>query len=181
MTKPSEDLLTRFNQGDAAAFAELVELFGPRLKGFFLRKGVQASTAEDLSQHVFIRLYNSASRYQARGRFDSFCFQVAHNIFLDHCRSKKVTLHGDGIPEQSDERTQASEQVESRDRDQILRKILAEQDDETRELLELAVLQRLAYSDVSAILDIPVGTVKSRVHYALRRMRGQFKKYEQDF
>jgi RNA polymerase sigma-70 factor (ECF subfamily) len=180
MTKPSDDLLTRFNEGDAAAFAELVELFGPRLKGFFLRKGVQASTAEDLSQHVFIRLYNSASRYQARGRFDSFCFQVAHNIFLDHCRSKKVTLHGDDIPEQNDERAQASEQAEASDRDQILRNILAEQDDETRQLLELAVLQKLAYSEVSTILDIPVGTVKSRVHYALRRMRSQFRKYEQD-
>lgn len=180
MTRKPEDLLTRFSQGDGAAFVELVETFGPRLKGFFLRKGVQVSTAEDLSQHVFIRLYKTAARYQARGRFEAFCFQVAHNIFIDYCRTKKLSLHGEDVPEQSDDRDQASEQVEDQDRNQVLRKILAEQDEQTQQLIELAVLQQLSYAEVSQILGIPVGTVKSRVYYVLRRMRREFKKYEQD-
>lgn len=180
MTDNPEDILARFQQGDVGAFAELVDDFAPRLKGFFLRKGTQVSTAEDLSQHVFIRLYNSSARYQARGKFEAYCFQIANNIFIDHCRRNKISVNSSDIPEQKDERAQASEKVEIGDRNAKLREIMAQQDDDTRQLIELAVLQQLGYSEVAAILGIPIGTVKSRVYYALRRMRGEFKKYEKD-
>ncbi|MBC8370160.1 MAG: RNA polymerase sigma factor [Planctomycetes bacterium] len=180
MTNNPEDLLIRFQQGDSAAFAELVEHFGPRLKGFFLRKGTQSSTAEDLSQHVFIRIYNSAERYRARGRFEAYCFRIAHNVFIDFIRRKKITVGADDVPENSDPRSQASEQVESSDRNAKLRELLAQQDGATRQLIELAILQQLSYAEVSDILGIPIGTVKSRVYYALRRMRSAFQKYEND-
>ena len=180
MTKPAEDLLIRFQKGDAAAFAELVEQFAPRLKGFFLRKGVQDSTAEDLIQNVFIRICTPAARYQARGKFDAYCFQIAHNIFIDHCRRNKFTIDDDSVPEQEDVRPQQAEAIEKSDSAAKLREILQEQDDSTRQLLELAVLQQLSYAEVSEILDIPVGTVKSRVYYALRRMRSVFQQYEKD-
>ncbi|MDP6962793.1 MAG: RNA polymerase sigma factor [Planctomycetota bacterium] len=180
MTEFSEDLLLRFQAGDSSAFAELVDEFAPRLKGFFLRKGLQNSTAEDLSQNVFVRLYNTSERYQARGKLDAYCFQIAHNIFIDHCRRNKVAVNSDEVPEQADPRQQSAEEVEQLDSASKLREILAQQDDSTRQLIELAVLQQLSYADVSDILEIPVGTVKSRVFYALRRMRESFSRYKND-
>ncbi len=172
MTGGSHDLLGRSRDGDRAALAELVETMGPRLKGFFLRLGAQESTAEDLSQDVFLRVLNSMDRYQESGRLDAYLLRIARNLWIDSRRRHRPITAGDGVLDSPDERLPGPvAAADAHDRAAQLRLALAQCEADTRELLELAVLQRLPYAEVSVILDIPVGTVKSRVYYALRRLR----------
>ena len=173
MANHAADLLERFRSGDREAFQTLVCEMGPRLKGLFLRQGAQAATAEDLTQDVFLRIYNSKTTYQATGRLDAYFFRIARNIWIDSRRKKRPVLLGDDQPDAIDSAPSPVEQVDLADRAAQLRQWVAELDPEAHELVELAVLQQLPYREISEILGIPVGTVKSRVFYTLRRLREQ--------
>lgn len=173
MDPGSNDLLVRFQAGDADAFDQLVHEMAPRLKGYFLRLGAQSSTAEDLTQHVFLRVFQSSDRYKPAGRLDAYLLRIAHNLWIDSRRRKRPVLVGDDLPDAADPALGPLDQANLQDRADILRAALDQLDEPVRELLELAVLQRLPYQEVSEILEIPVGTVKSRVYYSLRKLRDQ--------
>ena len=172
MSQGSSDLLQRFRDGEVEAFSRLVEDLGPRLKGFFLRQGAQGSTAEDLTQHVFLRVFQSIDRYQPSGRLDAYFLRIARNLWIDSRRKKRAYSAGENLPQEADQGPSPSDLADVEGRKDALRNAMASLDDSTRELLDLAVLQDLPYREVSAILDIPVGTVKSRVFYSLGRLRG---------
>lgn len=175
-----DDLLVRFQAGDQAAFDELVAQMAPRLKGFFLRQGAQDATAEDLTQTVFIRVFQARARYQPSGRLDSYLLRIAHNLWIDSRRRKRFLTGGEEFAESADVGPGPEEHAVAGDRAELLHAALARLPDPTRELLEFAVLQRLPYQDVAQLLDIPVGTVKSRVYYALRKLRDQLSILEPD-
>lgn len=175
---PPDDLLVRFQAGDSAAFDQLVAEMGPRLKGYFLRQGVQAATAEDLTQHVFLRVFQARRRYQPSGRLDAYLLRIAHNLWVDSRRRKRFYAAGDDMPDSEDPQSGPLEQAVVSDRGEQLHAALAELDADQRELLELALLQRLPYQEVSEILSIPVGTVKSRVYYSLRKLRDQLSRLD---
>ncbi len=171
MSMGPEDLLTRFAAGESAAFDELVAEMGPRLKGYFLRQGAQAATAEDLVQNVFVRIIQNLPRYQPSGRLDAFCLRIARNLWIDNRRRSGRVFQSEEVQHREDPKPGPVLVAEAEDRAELLRAALRKLDPETRELLELAVLQQLPYKEVSMILEIPVGTVKSRVYYSLRRLR----------
>ncbi|NQU48237.1 MAG: sigma-70 family RNA polymerase sigma factor [Planctomycetes bacterium] len=171
MSPDSDDLLVRFQAGDVAAFDQLVLEMGPRLKGYFLRLGAQSSTAEDLAQHVFLRVFQARARYKPSGRLDAYLLRIAHNLWVDSRRRKRLVLAGDDLPDAVDPGLGPLENANLEDRAAILHHAMAQLEDPVRELLELAVLQRLPYQQVSEVLGIPVGTVKSRVYYSLRKLR----------
>jgi len=173
-----DDLLVRFQAGDSAAFDQLVAEMAPRLKGYFLRQGAQAVTAEDLTQHVFLRVFQARRRYKPSGRLDSYLLRIAHNLWIDSRRRKRFFAVGDDLPDAEDPHMGPIEQAEVTDRAEQLHLALAELDADQRELLELALLQRLPYQEVAEILDIPVGTVKSRVFYSLRKLRDQLSRLD---
>ena len=165
------DLLERFKNGDDAALDLLVEQMAPRLKGFFLRQGATGDIAEDLAQDVFVRVLNGLHRYQAAGRLDAFLLRIARNLWIDFLRRKRPLASTDVVQDAVDESDGPVDLAVCRDRAEYLRRLLASCEPDTRELLELAVLQKLPYAEVAMILEIPVGTVKSRVFYALRYLR----------
>ncbi len=167
------DPLARYKAGDESALLELAESMGPRLLGFFRRMGAQSATAEDLTQDVFVRALRGVSRYQPSGRMDSWFLRIARNLWIDHCRRHRAVTGREDWERQVGDQVDPSEQAAQTDRAAQIRAIVHATDPATRELLELAVLQKLPYAEVSSLLDIPVGTVKSRVHYALRRLRDQ--------
>lgn len=165
-----DDLLLRFRQGDGEAFDDLVALMAPRLFGFFRRLGATAALAEDLTQDVFMRVLHGLDRYAGQGRLEAFLFQVARNRWIDHTRKRRESPLLEEHPEQVVELPPDADLL-TRDRDAWLRAKVGKLDADTKELLELAILQDLPYREVALILDIPLGTVKSRVFYALRKLR----------
>jgi RNA polymerase sigma-70 factor (ECF subfamily) len=174
------DLLARCQQGDPDAFDLLVSEMAPRLKGYFLRQGAEAATADDLAQNVFVRVLQSLDRYRPAGQMSAYFLRIARNLWIDHTRRAWRLRRVEDQPEASDGRPGPVEIAEIGDRAARVRAALGELDRDARELLELAVLQKLPYKDVAAILDVPVGTVKSRVFYALRRLRERLAACEEE-
>jgi len=173
MTGPPVDLLERARDGVAGAFEDLVAAMGPRLFGYFLRQGASHALAEDLSQHVFLRLVQALPRYRPSGRWEAYCLRIARNLWIDHHRRRGRFQVVAEAEDEADPGPGPLDLAAKGDRAAHLRRLLAAQEDSVRELLELTVLQQLPYKEVSLMLGIPIGTVKSRVHYALRKMREQ--------
>lgn len=165
------DLLARCQQGDPDAFDLLVHEMAPRLKGYFLRQGAEAATADDLAQNVFVRVLQSLDRYRPTGQMSAYFLRIARNLWIDHTRRAWRLRRVEDQPESTDPRPGPHQAADAGDRAAQVRAALSELDRDARELLELAVLQRLPYKEVAEILAIPIGTVKSRVFYALRRLR----------
>jgi len=171
MSGRSPDPLVRFRNGDPQAFEDLTASMGPRLLGFFQRCGAGPGLAEDLTQHVFLRVLQGIGRYRATGRWESWLLRIARNLWIDHCRRRRPISSGTALEETPDSSPGPSERASRSERADRIREIFAELDPASRELLELTVFQQLPYRDVADLLGIPVGTVKSRVFYTLRRMR----------
>lgn len=178
MASGSPDWLSRYRSGEDGAFEALVAQLGPRLLGYFLRQGAQPATAEDLAQQVFLRLLQHAHRYTERGNLDAYVLRIARNLWIDHQRRRRLATGTAAAAETADPGPGPAEEADRLDRGEAIRRALGELDAATRELLELAVLQRLPYQEVSGILGIPVGTVKSRVFYSLRRLRERVADFE---
>jgi RNA polymerase sigma-70 factor (ECF subfamily) len=110
-------------------------------------------------------------RYRPAGRLDAYLLRIARNLWIDSRRKKRPISAGENLPDGEAPGETPIESLDRRDRAMILRTVLAQSGSATQELIELAVLQQLPYQDVAEILNIPVGTVKSRVHYALKKLR----------
>jgi len=171
------DPLAALQAGRSDLFAEFVLVETPALLGFFRRLGAGMEEAEDLTQELFVRLYRLASQYKASERFEPLCFRVARNAWIDAERRRSARPRAALGPEmdnlderesdgQSPLRAAAGSETSAR-----LERAVASLPEGQRLVFELGLVQELAYPDVAAALGIPVGTVKSRMFHALRRLR----------
>ncbi len=176
------DPLAALAAGDPGPFEELVRTEVTTFLGFFQRLGADPEEARDLTQEVFLKLFQHARRYRRSERFAAFAFRVARNAWVD--RTRRRALRSGSSPRSgavSDERDplelvadaapDAGEKLATSEVSRRLHAALATLTDGHRCVFELGVLQELGYREVSEILGIPVGTVKSRMFHAVRRLR----------
>jgi len=182
---PDEDteLMLRVAAGDPHAFTPLVERVLPRLIGYFRRLGADASFAEDCAQEVLLRIYRHRERYEAKARFVTYLFRIAKNHWIDVYRHRKilpVTVSVDA-PRSGDDEGRSrdlegpavapGERAEGRELRQALDRAIAALGTEHREVFVLAQVEGLKYQEIGEILDLPLGTVKSRMYAAHRLIR----------
>lgn len=187
----SRDPLAALRDGDPGPFEEFVRTATPRLLGFFRRLGAGQDEAEDMTQETFLKLHQNAPRYRDEERFGPFTYRVARNVWIDRrrraaARPRPVSLDGeagadpqasgslrlvDSLPSEASEAGDPGRAVDRAEDAERLRAAVAELPEHHRLVFELGVVQELSYADVSAALDIPVGTVKSRMFHAVRRLR----------
>ena len=177
------DLLAAYRDGDASAFRALVELFRDRMLQFFFRLCWDRDRAEDLTQELFIKLITGSKRYRPEGRMATFVYRVATNLWIDHYRAQRprprlvsfdqvVHPEGDRAPMQfAEDAPSPQEQMVDGEERAVLRAALERLTEPHRIVFELAVYQERPYSEVSELLGIPVGTVKSRMHNAVRALK----------
>lgn len=164
------ELLQQVASDDESALRRLVERHQGLLMNFFLRSGAQSS-AEDLVQETFIRLYRCRHRAEPRARFTTFLHTLARNAWVDHVRrgGRATRLREAWQAEQPDADHASSSTAGQRlDAAHALQKL----PDEMRAVVTLLFFQGLAQAEVAEVLGIPVGTVKSRLFNALRQLRG---------
>jgi RNA polymerase sigma-70 factor, ECF subfamily len=158
---------------DRAAFAKLFDHFAPRVKSFMLRKGASAELAEDLVQETMIAVWTKASQYSSeRGAASTWVFTIARNLRIDRLRRESsaffVDLEGfdapseDSLGDENMNRTQEASHVT---------RALAQIPPEQRELLILSYVEDVPQVMIAQRLKLPLGTVKSRMRLAYRRMR----------
>lgn len=157
-------------RGDTGAFAALVEKYRNPLLNFFLAKGVNHSDGEDLAQKTFLKLWNSRERYVRSAKFTTFLYTVANNVRLDSVRSavRRRRLE-DELTREAELPREEPQAAPAEGED--VRRAVAQLSPALREVVELAVFLDRPYADVSEALGIPVGTVKSRMFNALRKLK----------
>jgi RNA polymerase sigma-70 factor (ECF subfamily) len=187
MPDDDRELMLRARDGSREAFEAIVRRWQGRLVGFFFRQCGDREFAEDCSQEVLVRLYKARDRYTPDARFATFLFTIARNHWIDVARARQVrpVLHGAGGGEEDEgddrlTRTPSQEapppaQAVLADDVTRLRAALARLPDALRDVVQLGVIEGLPYAEVSAVLSIPVGTVKSRVHAAVHALRAMLK------
>lgn len=185
--RPDEDLIRAFQAGELGAFGLLVERHKAGIVNFFYHLCYDRSTAEDLAQEVFIRLFEHLSDYEPRARFSAFLYRVAKNLWIDWLRRhgaphrRGISIDGAAEPSEEDvsplkDRLPAGEELPQefvlRDELRIfVRKALDQLPEEHRMVVLLSEIHGMRYEEIAESLGIPVGTVKSRMHHAMERLK----------
>jgi RNA polymerase sigma-70 factor (ECF subfamily) len=186
--RPDEELIALFQKGDREAFAQIVRRYQANLANFFFHLCYDRATAEDLSQEVFLRLFTHLKDYEPRSRFISFLYKIAKNLWIDRIRRtagphrKEVSIESPvGGGEDSDspslkERLRAGQEppTDFLLRDELrgmVRKALDRLPEEHRMVVILSEIHGMRYEEISEALGVPIGTVKSRMHHAMARLK----------
>ena len=179
-TAEPEDLLVLYQEGDPQAFRRLVDEFQPKLLQFFFRLCWDRDRAEDLAQEVFLKLMRGSRRYRPEGRLTTFVYRIATNLWIDHYRAQRpqprlysldqAVLAPGGELHQTREHA-PTERVIHDEEKQALRGALESLTEPHRLVFELAVYQELPYAEIGQILDMPVGTGKSRMHNSVKALK----------
>ncbi len=180
-----EKLILRFQEGDINAYNELVKRYKDRLFNFVLRYFNNAEQAEDVVQDTLIKLYTHASYYKNIAKFSTWIFTIAKNNALTELRKNKRkktdslwTDDGQVIDINSKE-----ESLESKVQNEIaidqLNKFLDEIPENFRMAVVLRDFQELSYEEISKILEIPIGTIKSRINRGRIQLAEKMKHFKE--
>lgn len=160
---------------DRAAFAEVFGYYAPRVKSYLVRLGADAALAEEITQDVMVTVWRKAAQFDAaQASVSTWIFRIARNRRIDlYRRSQKPALspHEPMILPAAAAAPEA--RVEAADIEVRVRAAMADLPEEQRLLLKLAYYEGLTHREIAERLELPLGTVKSRIRLAFGRMRGQ--------
>lgn len=169
---PDSALMTAVRNGDDGAFGKLVEKHQRPLMNFFARMGVNITDAEELTQLTFIKLYRHRGTYRPSAKFTTWLYLLARQTRVDEVRSaaRRELARKAAELERDIMGANACEPPQFGLRDD-LQAALGKLDEDHRAVVVLGMVQELPYQEVGQILGIPTGTVKSRMHNALKKLR----------
>src|SRR6476469_10238026 len=176
------DLVATAVSGAERSFEELVRRYQRPISAYVYRMVGNYESALDLTQEIFIKVYNSLDRYRSEFKFSTWIYKIAHNAAIDHLRRHAVreqTLSGsvDGerrevtieskrlTPEQESERKERRMEIES---------VVQLLQPAYRELIVLRHSHDLSYDEIAEVTGLPLGTVKNRLFRAREMMRDIF-------
>jgi RNA polymerase sigma-70 factor (ECF subfamily) len=168
------DLLRRVAEhADLAAFRELYQSYGPRVKAYMMRRGADAATAEDLAQETLLTVWRRASLYQEeKGSAAGWVFAIARNLHIDRLRREVAWQElPEGRTEQASTDPTPDEAVSEKERQARVQAALARLPPEQHVVVTLSYLDGLSHGEIAARLGLPLGTVKSRMRMAYQRVR----------
>lgn len=172
MDRTDEELVQDCLAGDRAAYGELVKRHHNRVKAIAYRALRDDALAEDLSQEVFIRAYRSLHRFQVGRRFGPWLSAIASNRVRDHLKSRarRAEVSWD-LDRTSESDASPLDRAVARQMLSRVEQGLAKMPEETREVMRLRFVLGFDYEDVAIALDLPLGTVKSRISRARTALR----------
>jgi RNA polymerase sigma-70 factor, ECF subfamily len=157
---------------DREAFARLFAHFAPRLKAFLIRSGADALAAEDFAQEAMLIVWRKAALYDPeRAAPSSWIFTIARNLRIDTLRRSKYAVRDIDPSDVPDAPLQPDEALDESNGARRVRAALAALPEEQRKVLLLSYFSDLAHGEISRRLDMPLGTVKSRLRLAVARLR----------
>ncbi len=166
-----EELMLRVKRGDHDAFAHLYHRNKARLVHFCTTLLRNEDDAIDVCQETFRYVHLNSATYEPRARVSTYLFHIARNKCIDILRKKK-RWNLQPLDEAADFGETPPESVmESEELQLEIRKALDEIPDPFREVLLLRVMEGMEYGEISRVVEAPLGTVKSRIHVGLERLR----------
>ncbi|BAS26939.1 RNA polymerase sigma factor [Limnochorda pilosa] len=175
---PSDEaLLEAVARGDEGAFERVYDRYAPAVYGHALRQTGDPSLAEEIVQNTFLSVWRSAVDFRReRGSGRVWLFGIARHRTQDLLRRRRRwEVHLDGVPEpQDDAQLQPAEVVERRLLREAVHRSLDRLSPVYRDILHLSYLRGLSHREIAQMLDLPLGTVKSRIRLGLERLNRVF-------
>jgi RNA polymerase sigma-70 factor, ECF subfamily len=169
---PDQELVTACQNGSRQAFNTLVVRHKDRLYSVAARLVGEHGEAEDIAQETFLRAYQKIGEFRGASQFSTWLYRICHNLCLNHLHKKKQEIADDTITEiLPDPSAGACEQLIGHEQRQVIQHALSRLKHEFREVIILYHAEHLPYEEIADVLDLPVGTVRSRLH----RGRGELK------
>jgi RNA polymerase sigma-70 factor (ECF subfamily) len=160
---------------DKNAFRQLFEHFAPRLKAFVMRLGTDAGSAEEIAQETMVRVWQKAEQFDpARAAASTWVFTIARNQRIDQIR--RATRPEPDFNDPAfvpDPEPAAFDVVASGQQADLLKSVIEGLPAEQQEVLRLAFFEDKTHGAVADELGVPLGTVKSRIRLAMKRMRAE--------
>jgi RNA polymerase sigma-70 factor, ECF subfamily len=169
------ELLKQSARGDEAAFARLYDATAARAYGLAVRVVRDPAQAEEVAQEAFLEIWRTASRFDpARGSAVSWILTLVHRKAVDRVRSAEASTRRDAAyhqGQQTIDHDSTAEAAQASFEARRVRQALGSLTEVQREALELAYFKGYTHTEVAAMLDLPVGTAKTRIRDGLIRLR----------
>ncbi len=169
------ELLQRSARGDRAAFATLYDATAARVHGLALRVVRDPAQAEEVTQEAFLEIWRTASRYDSgRGSAVSWLLTITHRKAVDRVRSAEASSRRESTyhhRNQTVDHDTTADAVTASFEARRVRAALGALTDVQREAIELAYFGGYTHTEVATLLDLPVGTAKTRIRDGLIRLR----------
>ena len=158
---------------DKEIFSKLYSHFAPRLKSMLMGTGTDPETAEEVAQEAMISVWRKCEMYDAsKSAASTWIFTIARNLRIDRFRKEKRPQLDPNDPSLlPEEETPADEQLDIDDRQVVIRNAVNELPDDQREVVALSFIEGLSHQEISDRLDLPLGTVKSRLRLSFEKLR----------
>jgi RNA polymerase sigma-70 factor (ECF subfamily) len=184
-TLSDQEVVLAARRGSDAAYRELVRRYERPLFSLIYRMVRDRELAEDLTQETFIKALNALASYRPEFKFSSWIFKIANNAAIDQLRRREVnTLSLDGSPTaETPDAVEATalqvsskgetplDELEAREVGSAIEIAIAKLRPEYRSCIMLRHVEGLAYEEIAASLDLPLGTVKTYIHRARNELR----------
>ena len=165
-----QDLVSAALQGDRLAFGELVNLYREGTIAVVYRMTADSHLAEEAAQEAFIRAWQRLYSYKPQFPFRSWIFSIAVHTALDRLRKTSKEVDIEQLPLEAPGITPDAE-LEAKERQALVQRAVLALPPACRAVLILREYECLSYLEIAATLDIPVGTVMSRLNYARSQLR----------
>ncbi len=184
---PDHELVDRVLAGDGEAFVSLLRKYERRILNFMYRMIGEQEAAEDLTQEVFLKVYEALPGFRKAANFSTWLFRIAHNHCLNALRGRgreisvsifaKDPSNPSPVARVPDPSVSADERMEQRELQAVIQQKLAELTPDHRAVLVLRDIQGLSYDEIASVLDIEGGTVRSRLHRARIELKEKLRPY----
>lgn len=178
MNTDDRRLIAECLAGRTPAFGELIRRHQDRLFNAVLRVVDNNEDAADVVQEAFLNAYQSLNSFKGDSEFFTWLYRIAFNAAISLRRKRKAIVSIDGLPEDKSvdpvdpsEYSQPGTALERLEEDAQLASALRRLSPEHRAILVLKDLEGQKYEDIAAVLDVPIGTVRSRLHRARMELR----------
>jgi RNA polymerase sigma-70 factor (ECF subfamily) len=172
-----DELLGLVAQGDQAAFGRLYDQIAPRVLGLITRLLRDRAQSEEVTQEVFLEIWQSATRYDPKkGGASSWIMTMAHRRAVDRVRASQASRDRDtkiGIRDYNPDYDNVSETVQVRIEHERVEKAMLRLTELQRQAVTLAYYGGYSHSEVSEMLSVPIGTVKTRLRDGMIRLRDE--------
>ena len=172
-----QELLTRVALGDRVAFAELYDEMAPRVLGLVKRLLRDHSQSEEVTQEIFLEIWQSASRFDPnKGGASTWILTMTHRRAVDRVRASQSSRDRDvkvGIRDMPAEYDDVSESVETTIESERVAKAMSRLTELQRQAIQLSYYGGLTNSEVAETLKVPIGTIKTRIRDGMIRLRDE--------
>ena len=158
---------------DRAAFTRVFAYYGPRVKAYLIRLGLEGAQAEEVSQEVMVAVWRKAASFdRAQASAATWIFRIARNRRIDvFRREQRAQLDAHDPAFEPAAEAAPDHATEAAEREAQVRSAIAELPDEQRDLVRRAFYEDLSHSEIAAATGVPLGTVKSRLRLAFAKLK----------